>query len=229
MATFYKGDCLEILQGQIKEKSIDLIYVDPPFNGATRNWWDSVLDWKKLFVEIFRVLKDDGTLVVHCSQPFTYDLLRAAPKSPSFHYIWNKGRTTCPFIAKVQPLRCCEEILVWRNKKATYYPQRVGTEIRLQQSNGKSTYYGATSEQPLKEVVGKYQTHLLNDKPYHNKKERFGTRPESIVELIIKSFSKEGDTVLDFTCYTGISGEVSLRLKRKWIGVDLFHYPLRLF
>jgi site-specific DNA-methyltransferase (adenine-specific) len=229
MWNFYKADCLDILTNQLKDKSVDLIYIDPPFNSATRNWWDSVLDWPKLFQQIFRILKDNGTLVIHCSQPFTYELIRAAPKAPSFHYVWNKGRVSCPFIAKVQPMRCCEEILVWRNKKATYYPQRVGNEERTFKSNGGGSYYGATSEQKEQTVIGKYQRHYIEMPIIMNKKEPFGTRPEALVELIIKSFTQEGDTVLDFTCYTGISGKVSKKLGRNWIGVDKYHWPLQLF
>lgn len=227
MATWHKSDCADFLP-TIPDNSVQLIYVDPPFNSATRNWWDSKLNWKLLFQQIFRILTENGTLVIHCSQPFTYELIREAPYAPSFHYIWNKGRSTNPFLAKIQPLRCCEEILVWRKKKATYYPQRVGTEKRLQKSSGVGTYYGATSEQPLVEVIGRWQTHYLDYKPYHNKRDKFATRPRELVELMIQSFSKPGDTVLDFTCYTGISGKVSLELGRKWIGCDKYFYPLHL-
>ena len=65
MKVFYSGDTLNILKGQIEDKSINLIYINPPF-GTTKNYWDEKQDWTKLFIEFFRVLKDDGMLVIHC-------------------------------------------------------------------------------------------------------------------------------------------------------------------
>ena len=225
--TFTKGDC-QVLIKQVPDKSVDCILMDPPF-GTTRNYWDSKLNWNLLFEEFFRVLKPDGVLVIHCSVPFNYTLIREAPKPPSYSWYWTKERPTNPLIAKSQPLRNTEEILVWSNKKCRYYPQRFGTETRTFASyGGKSkaaTYYGSTTPQPVQTVIGKYRTHHLS---FKRNIDKFSTRPDELVELMIKSYTNEGDTILDPSCFHGMSGAIAKRLKRKWIGMDLYHLPTKL-
>ena len=227
MATFLRGDCLEQIK-LLPSASIDLCYINPPF-GTTKQSWDCKLPWNQLFPELFRVLKTDGILAIHCSVPFNYELIRTAPKPPAFSYYWLKEGTTNPFIAKVQPLRNTEEILVWYNKKSRYYPQRVGTEKRQLTSNGGTDYYGMTRQQIKQDVVGYYQTHHLDFKRCathgKNAKNGFGTRPPEMIELMIKSFTKENDVILDFTCHLGISGVIARRLNRRWIGIDKYFYP----
>ena len=220
MAVFFRGDAVKMMKTHIPTASVDLLYADPPFDGATRNSWDRVVDWPAFFAEAFRVLKPAGTLVLHSSVPFNYTLIRAAPKPPSYSFYWKKESTTNPFIAKVQPLRNTEEILVWRNKKTTYYPQRVGTEERTVYSQGESSYYGACTPQKKQTVIGHYQTHHIDMK---REIEGFSTRPRELMRLIYDSYSKAGDTVLDTFCYNGISSTCCPG--RKWIGVDLIHIP----
>lgn len=221
--TFYKGDNLKLIK-TLPDRSINLIYFDPPF-ATTKNSWDTTLNWTELFPEMFRVLKDTGMIVIHCSQPFTYKLIREAPVPPLYNWTWDKGQTTNPFLANYQPLRQCEEILVWKKKKTTYYPQRVGNEIRILKSHGNSSYYGNTSDQAPKEVVGKLQTHLIR---LPRETRGFSTRPIALIELMLRSYTVEGDAVLDLTCYKGVSGLVARRMGRRWIGFDLNFFPVML-
>jgi DNA modification methylase len=222
--TFYSADCLQKLK-TLPTESLNLIYWNPPY-GITAQPWDEALDWKQIFPECFRLLKSTGMLVVHCSVPFNYTLIRNAPRPPVYSWYWNKKHPTSPLLAKVQPLRQVEEVLVWRKDKNTYYPQRVGTEPRIVKSQGTSNYVNKCTPQAAKEVIGKYQTHYIEcDKLYRN----LGTRPESMIELFIKSYTKEGDTILDPTCHKGISGRVAKRLGRHWIGIDKYYYPTELF
>ena len=221
MGVFYRGDAVEMMKKHIPTASVDLLYADPPFDAATRNSWDRVVDWPAFFTEAFRVLKPAGTLILHCSVPFNYTLIRAAPKPPNHSWYWKKGKgTTNPFIAKVQPLRNTEEILVWRNKKATYYPQRVGTEERISTPQGKSSYYGQTYPREAKTVIGYYQTHFVD---MDREIDGFSTRPRALIKLMYDSYSKPGDTVLDAFCYNGISSTCCEG--RRWVGIDLLHVP----
>jgi DNA modification methylase len=224
--TFYSADCLQKLK-TLPTESIDLLYFNPPY-GITQQPWDEALDWKQIFPECFRLLKSTGMLVIHCSVPFSYRLIRDAPKPPTYSWYWNKKHPTTPLLAKVQPLRQVEEVLVWRKQKNTYYPQRVGSEPRIFKSCGITKYCNPVKAetQVYKEVKGFYQTHYIEcDKLYRN----LATRPESMIELFIKSYTKEGDTILDPTCHTGISGRVAKRLGRNWIGIDKYYYPTELF
>jgi site-specific DNA-methyltransferase (adenine-specific) len=220
--TFYKGDAVTIMK-TLETHSVNLIYTNPPFNGATRNQWDSVINWKEWFAEAFRILTPNGNIVMHCSVPFNYTLIREAPVPPSYSWYWKKEGTTLPFIAKIQPLRCVEEILVWKGKKAPYYPQRVGSEERVVTVDGKSSYYGNTTKRPPMTVIGRYQTHFLD---MRREIDGFSTRPQEMVRLIYDSYSKEGDTVLDTFCNDGMSSQCCEG--RHWIGIDLFHEPTKL-
>lgn len=222
MATFYRGDSLTLMQKHIPDKSINLLYINPPF-GTTKQTWDDKLDWPSYFKEFFRVLTDDGMLVIHCSVPFNYELIRTAPKPPLYSWYWNKMATTCPLIANKQPLRCTEEILVWKNKKTTYYRQQIGDEERKSKWMGKNDYYLKNVVDKKTIIKGKTRTHLLE---MQRDVSGFSTRPAEMVKLIIDSYTKEGDTILDCFCYNGLSSTQSQG--RKWIGMDKYHIPILL-
>ena len=216
---FYRGDTLQTLRSQIADKSINLIYINPPF-GTTRNAWDEKQDWVALFDEFFRVLKDDGMIVIHCSIPFNYQLIRAAPKPPAYSWYWNKKDVTCPLLANHQPLRCIEEILVWKKKTNTYYRQQIGTELRVSKTMTPNGYVGKVAKSKKTVMIGKTRTHLLEMK---RNIDGFSTRPDEMVQLMIDSYSKPGDTVLDCFCYKGLTSKFCRG--RRWIGMDKNFYP----
>ena len=224
MATWFRGDCLEILR-RIPDKSVTLILWDPPF-GTTKHSWDEKLPFREIFTECFRVLNDRGALVIHASIPFNYTLIREAPRAPNYSWYWKKESPTNPFLANYQPLRVIEEILVWRKKKSTYYRQNIGEEYQERhyaKDNAKG-YYGH-SLGGTKQIKGKTRTHFLEMK---RTIDGFSTRPVEMIELLIKSYTQEGDTILDPTCYRGVSGVVAKRLGRRWIGIDKHFYPTAL-
>lgn len=219
MSVFIRGDVKEILP-TLDSESIHLIYIDPPF-GTTRNSWDEKLDWSWMFEQFFRILRKDGMLVIHCSVPFNYELIRAAPKPPLYSWYWNKKQTTCPLIANVQPLRCCEEILVWKKDKTVYYRQQIGDEPRRSTYMTLNDYYGKNVQgRTVTTIKGKTRTHLVE---MNRKVDGFSTRPSELVKLIIDSYTKEGDTILDCFCYKGLSYTQSQG--RRWIGIDKYFMP----
>jgi DNA modification methylase len=229
--TFYKGDCHSLIKA-IPDNSVDLIYWDPPFS-TTQNAWDESLNWTELFKECFRVLKNTGMLVIHCSIPFNYTLIRAAPKPPNYSWYWKKESPTGFLLSSKQPMRIVEEVLVWYNKKNTYYRQNIGTEKRTIKYPHQSTYYGKYNNTGTHEVIGHTRNHFL-DMPRRfetkagNRKrnmKEYVTRSDEMMELFIKHYTKEGDTVLDPTCYKGATGKVCKALNRRWIGFDKYFYP----
>jgi DNA modification methylase len=223
MRCFLKGDTLTLLQSQIPSNSINLIYFDPPF-GTTQNPWDEKQDWPSLFRECFRVLKEDGMLIIHCSIPFNYELIRSAPKAPSHSWYWTKDSHTNPLISKIQPLRNTEEILVWKNKRSVYYPQKIGNEPQKSTYMTKADYFGQDRKGQTTIHYGKYRTHHIT---MRRDIQGYSTRPRELVDLIIKSYSKEGDTVLDLFCYKGLSADCCDG--RRWIGMDKHFLPTGLF
>jgi DNA modification methylase len=162
-------------------------------------------------------------LAIHCSVPFNYTLIKAAPKPPLYSWYWDKQNQTTPLLAKTQPLRQVEEILVWKNKRGTYYPQRVGEEVRAFTSDGATNYVNRKTVVPQspQTVKGYYQRHLITMKPLLD---GFSTRPKELIELLIRSYTKEGDTILDPTCYKGITGKISKAMGRRWIGIDKYFF-----
>jgi site-specific DNA-methyltransferase (adenine-specific) len=222
MTTFYKGDCVEKMR-KLPSESIQFIYFNPPF-AITHQPWDDALPWEQVFAECFRILKPQGTLAIHCSVPFNYTLIRAAPCAPNYSWYWDKMATTTPLLAKRQPLRQMEEILVWMKGQGKYNPQRVGTEVRQIMRRGHTRYVYEETLQPQEKqtVVGRYQTHLIQMKRTIR---GFATRPDELIELFIKSYTDAGDTILDPTCYEGLSGVIAKRLGRKWIGIDKYFMP----
>ena len=222
---FQQSDCFEFLK-RLETGTVDLVYIDPPF-GTTEQWWDSKLDWKQLFLQFFRVLKPTGMLVIHCSLPFTYELIRSAPKPPLYHWIWNKGGSPTGYLsANHQPLRCCEEILVWKKNKTTYYRQQIGSEERESYTACPSGYTRGVAERVKTKLKGKTRTHLIE---MPRSVDGFSTRPRELVELMIQSYSAIGDVVVDCFCYKGLSGKVSKELGRVWKGSDKFFLPELLF
>jgi hypothetical protein len=118
-------------------------------------------------------------------------------------------------ISKIQPLRQVEEILVWKNKKSCYYPQKIGTDPQKSTYMTKSDYFGEDRRNKTCTTnYGKYRNHFISLK---RDIQEYSTRPQELVELMIKSYSKEGDTILDCFCYKGLSYKCSAG--RKWIGI----------
>ena len=210
------GDCHDKIK-EIETNSIDLIYCSPPF-GITNCKWDKPLDWNIMFPELFRCLKPTGTLILHCSMPFTYTLLNYKIK-PKYHYIWIKNNSTGHFLAKRQPMRQHEEVLIYYKKGNTYNPQMNGTkEYTLPYSNANS-YVGNRSKSGKSSHQGKYPTTLLN---YPIRKDGTGiTRCDDMIDYFIKTYSNENDTILDFTCHNKTVGNRCEILNRNYIGIDL--------
>jgi len=202
---------------QIETDSIDCIYTNPPF-GTTENKWDKPLDWKNLWKDIWRVLKPNGVAIIHASMPFSYDLIIS--QRPKYNYVWVKDQSTNFFHAKKQPLRQVEEVYIFYKKQPTYNPQMIGNEIRPTSSAGKSSYFGSRGEGKNKGGyhIGKYPTNVLN----YKRKVRGGkTIPDEMIEFFIKTYSNEGDTILDMTCHNNVVGVVVEKLDRNYIGVDI--------
>ena len=195
--------------------SIDLIYFDPPFN-ITEADYDTKLDWDNLWTEMWRVLKPRANIVIHSSQPFTYDLIASQRKYFKYCWYWNKSYKTGHLFSKHQPMRNIEEICVFY-KKGIYNPQTTLKDKPITYKSGAGNYYirdkGKTHINNLN-----YPTHLLE---YKRRNHKYSTRPIALCEYMIKTYSKENDLVLDLTCSDGQSAIACYNLNRKYIGVDI--------
>lgn len=224
----------------LPSQSVDLVYSDPPF-GTTKNKWDTSMDWELLFREFERVLRPNGTIVLHSAMPFTYDLMRV--KRPNYHYVWVKERATNFFNVKTQPMRRHEEILVWVNtpssqnatsiRPPTYNPQMTGSAWKATSYTTSAEYY------KLHHMKGDYKRHIHSPRDGHTgtypdsvlyyKRHiaGFSTRPKQLIDYVLKTYSNEGDMVLDISCYRGLTGVCAKLLGRSYMGVDVQHISRR--
>jgi site-specific DNA-methyltransferase (adenine-specific) len=195
--------------------SIDLIYFDPPFN-ITEADYDNKLDWDNLWSEMWRVLKPRANIVIHSSQPFTYDLIASQRKKFKYCWYWNKTYKTGHLFSKHQPMRHIEEICVFY-KKGIYNPQTTLKNKPKTVTNTSGNYFGRNQDKTYTNNLN-YPSHLLN---YYRRNHKYSTRPVELCEYIIKTYSKKNDLVLDLTCSDGQSAIACRNLNRKYIGVDI--------
>ncbi len=226
MICMYKfGDIHDIIK-TIEDDSIDFIYTDPPF-GTTKAKWDKKLDWKKLFPEMWRVLKPTGTICLYASMPFTYELLKY--ETPKYHYSWKKNNSTGFFQAKFQPLRQMEEIFIYYKKAGTYNPQMVGNEVHKYRNvkigSKENDYYNQyhdkkyDEEKKGKSHTGRFPTTF---KDWKIRSDKTGiTRTDEQIDYFIKTYTNEGDKILDMTCCNHYVGDRAKALNRNYLGVDL--------
>lgn len=218
-ATYHIADIHDYIK-RMEDNSVDLIYTNPPF-ATTGKKWDTPLRWEELWVEMDRVLKPDGVVLLHCAIPFTYDLIRI--RKPNYHYTWVKNNPTNFFQAKKQPLRQVEEILVYYKKKHTYNPQMIGDEVVHHERKNKyegDNYYG--NQKPnVSNHKGRYPTTFLGMFKRIVQKKSPKSISDDITKRMILTYSNEGDNILDMTCCDKNNGEISKSLNRHYIGVDI--------
>lgn len=212
------SDNLEYIK-KLETDSIDFIYFDPPFN-ITEATYDKGLNWEELWIEMWRVLKKGKTIVIHSSQPFTFDLINSQRKYFRYCWYWNKFLKTGFLFSKKQPMRQVEEICVfYKQGHNSYYPQMKEKDKPTYSYGYKNCdYFKRGGKQKKKILTHSHPTHLLE---YKSIKHKYSTRPFKLIEYILKTYTKEGDIVLDLTCSNGRTGIECKKLKREYIGVDI--------
>jgi site-specific DNA-methyltransferase (adenine-specific) len=225
----HKGDCLEIMK-DIPTGSIDAITTDPPY-GTTACKWDSVIPFELMWEQLKRIIKPKGAIVLFGSEPFSSALRMSNIKNYKYDWIWDKKRCTGFLNAKKQPLRNNETISVFYKKQCTYNPQpykkntngNMGKSKKHQTDNyGK--YYQVDNDNSNE--FG-YPRTLITQIPVVNNlsKDKSGLhptqKPVALMEYLIKTYTNEGETVLDFTMGSGSTGVACVNTNRKFIGIEM--------
>lgn len=226
---FIQGDCLVELKN-IPDKSIDMVLADPPYGMIYRFEWDNVIDLPKLWVELERILKPNGVVVLTGQQPFTSNLVQSKLDWFRCEWIWDKQIPKGMHVAKQQPMRRHENILVFsKEKKYNYYPiktprEKAVTSYNIIKNNkggigpyidNDSKKFTYTDKNPVSIITGFFEANK-GTKRYHPTQ-----KPVSLMEYLIKTYSKEEETVLDF-CYGSCSTGVACRnTNRNFIGIEL--------
>ena len=226
--SLFNGDCLEIIK-QIPNHSIQLCLCDLPYGVLNKSnkaaQWDKPIDIHLLWKELKRVGTENCSFVFFSSGLFTHDLIESNRKDFKYTLVWDKKRTTGFLNAKKQPLRQHEDIVVFYSKQPTYNPQFTKGEpshSRGLNCKGTNNNYGSFINPSDKKFTDdKYPTSILQFEKNIHILNHPTEKPVSILEYLIKTYSNEGDVVLDPTMGRGSCGEACLNTGRKFIGIEL--------
>ena len=219
----YEGDCLEVMK-QIDDNSIDLVLCDLPY-GTTACKWDTIIPFEPLWKQYKRIIKDNGAIVLTASQPFTSILVMSNIEMFKYEWIWIKSHPSNSLLAKKQPLKYHENIVVFYNMKPTYNPQFTVGNInhsRKRKDGMNSNILGAKINiVELKYDGKKYPKSYIQDNSYLRGNLLHPTqKPVALFEYLIKTYTNEGDLVLDNCAGSGTTGVACQNLNRNYILIE---------
>jgi len=215
MYRIYNNDCLIEMQN-IPDKSIDMILCDLPY-GTTACKWDVVIPFEPLWKEYKRIIKDNGAIVLTASQPFTTDVINSCRDLFRYEIIWEKALSGNPFLVKKQPLKVHENVLVFYKKFGTYNPQMTTGKMRNKKITGAFT--------DIKQVDNITDQYYPRSVQYYDNADRKNKvhptqKPVALLEYLIKTYTLEGETVLDNCMGSGSTGVACINTNRNFIGIE---------
>jgi len=220
-----QGDCLERMK-EIPDKSIDAIITDPPY-GTTACKWDSVIPFEPMWEQLKRIIKPNGAIVLFGSQPFTSALVMSNPKMFKYCFGWNKVLPRGHLNAAIQPLRVLEDIAVFADGRSTYNPQKTSghkrkvANTRYEKAADGSQVYGGEKRDTHYDSSERYPTTLLTFSTADQSGKKHPTqKPVALMEYLIKTYTNEGETILDFTAGSGTTGIAALNTNRNAILIE---------
>ena len=217
----FKGDCLEVMKN-IADDSVDFILCDLPY-GVTRNKWDIIIPFEELWKQYNRVIKKNGAIVLFGSQPFTTLLISSNMKNFRYCLVWEKNKFSDFLNANRKPMKTNEDLCVFYKRLPTYNPQYWYStpyeRWNTQKAVDKQTNYGKHKKNKAKSEGRRLPTTVLKfnrvERPKHPTQ-----KPVDLLEWLIKSYTNEGDIVLDNCMGIGSTGKAAKNTKRKFIGIE---------
>lgn len=227
-----KGDCLERMK-EIQDGSVDLVLTDPPY-GTTQCKWDSIIPLEQMWEQLRRVIKPNGAIVMTASQPFTTTLIASDMKMFKYCWVWEKDKPSNFALANKQPMKYHEDVCVFYYKQPTYNKQmipRTGSgskrcKYKVDHSNRKmqglsdkdslrngDSWYNPELKNPS--TIIKYSTGRRQDIVHPTQK------PVALMEYLIRTYTNEGETVLDFTFGSNTTGVACANTSRSYIGIEM--------
>ena len=219
-----QGDCLERMK-EIPSGSVDMVMADPPYN-ITACKWDSIIPFAPMWEQLKRIIKPNGAIVLFGSQPFTSSLIMSNPKMFKYEQIWDKNKGTQPQLANIQPMKSHENILVFGKGKINYYPQKTKGDPYTRDNKQNHTEHSLSKGlKPIKQVNSGFRfpkTVLMYPRDFSAQSRLHPTqKPVALMEYLIKTYTNEGETVMDFTMGSGTTGVACANTGRKFIGIEL--------
>ena len=215
------GDCLEIMKN-IPDGSVDMIICDLPY-GTTACKWDSIIPFEELWKGYCRIIKDDGAIILFGSEPFTSILICSQISLFRYDLIWDKQKG-CDFLnANRKPLKSHENILVFYKKSPTYNKQYwYSTPYKKINGNKKqSSVYHDSHDVDTESTDGKRNPLSILSFPRDGNRVHPTQKPVALLEYLIKTYTNEGETVLDNCMGSGSTGVACVNTNRRFIGIEL--------
>ena len=224
MIDLRQGDCLELMK-DIPDKSVDMILCDLPY-GTTACKWDSIIPFDKLWEQYNRIIKDNGAIVLFGSEPFSSNLRISNLKAYKYDWVWNKKLAGNGILAKKQPLKIHENIIVFNTTK--YYPQMLKGKFRKKMTGGLDTNKVQTLHNSKT-----FQPEYENDLYYPKSIQEFSVanlrrgrlhptqKPVELLEYLIKTYTNENEVVSDTFMGSGSTGVACMNTNRSFIGIEL--------
>lgn len=216
------GDCLEIMP-TLPDKSVDMILCDLPY-GTTACKWDTVIPFEPLWTQYKRLIKDRGAIVLTASQPFTSALVMSNPKMFRYEWIWDKVNKYTGFMnAKIRPLKKHENILIFTAGRNTYNPQKKKvTPYKSRRSKTKDSDtqgtnavdYGRMVSEKNPDSILQFEGNITNGCLHPTQK------PVALFEYLIRTYTNEGDTVMDNCAGSGTTGVACINAGRDFILIE---------
>lgn len=213
MIQLLNGDCLELMR-DLPDQSVDMILCDLPY-GTTQNKWDAVIPFDALWREYQRISR--GAVVLTAAQPFTSALVMSNIRAFKYTWVWKKSKPTGHLNAKKQPLRNTEDVVVFYDTQPTYNPQGTRpTDVMISRTNRGN--YGECSKTTRQTVTGYPTTvlHFATENGTHPTQ-----KPVALMEYLIRTYTNEGDTVLDNCMGSGTTGVACINTGRNFIGMEM--------
>lgn len=219
MIKIKQGDCLELMK-EIPDGSVDMILCDLPY-GTTACKWDNIIPFEPLWYEYQRIVKKDGAIVLFSKQPFTTKLINSNIDIFKYTLVWEKDNHDNPLMAKKRFLNITEDICVFYKKQCIYNPQGIikvdkitkqGRGESLSQKNKRKSEYVQEFTNYPRNIL-KFNRDLPNVHPTQ--------KPVALLEYLIKTYTNEGDTVLDNCMGSGSTGVACQNTNRNFIGFEL--------
>lgn len=222
--TVIHGDCLEVM-ASIPDKSIDMILCDLPY-GTTACKWDTIIPFEPLWEQYKRIIKDNGAIVLTASQPFTSALVMSNPGMFRYEWIWDKGKGSNPLLSKKQPMKSHENILVFSKSQTVYNPEMTeGKPYLIPKTGGNRTNSitnakDRTGFQQKTDPTKRFPTTIQKYSIHCGSKIHPTQKPVALFEYLIKTYTNEGDLVLDNCAGSGTTGVACKNLNRNYILIE---------
>ena len=225
MYKLYNGDCLEIMDRLIEEGIIvDAIICDPPY-GTTACKWDTVIPFEDVWKRLNKLIKPNGAIVLFGSEPFSSQLRCSNIKNYRYDWIWSKSTYTNFYFVKKQPAKKHEIISVFYKKQPTYNPQMEKGEPYTDKRKRKERNTTLLDKSlPKTDIINegtRYPSSIQFFKSNNHNRVHPTQKPIDLLEYLIKTYTNEGDLVLDFTMGSGSTGVACVNTNRKFIGIEL--------